>query len=198
MLFQSVIRGHSSPTPHPLPPFPVKPQYKKVFLFSSVWQLGDKTRMSKMAADVWSATPLLFSLDASRPFPAPGGDKLPSPSIKHPCSCSSWDPWTTAWAVSHLVSCWYHSNDSLAKINQLFWKALYSLLRCVTDVGQTRLRLSERKVAPMGARVPAGSVQINMEQWWALSFHFDSSNHKNAHFWVQFCGALIFYYFTRE
>lgn len=48
-------------------------------------------------------------------LPPPGGDKLPSPPIKHPSSCSNWDPWTSARAVSHLLSCWYHSNDSLGK-----------------------------------------------------------------------------------
>lgn len=76
------------------------------------------------------------------PFPSPGRDKLPSPSIKHPSSCSSGDPWSAAGAVSHLLSCWYRSSDSLAKINQIFWKALCRLLRCVTDVRQTWLHLS--------------------------------------------------------
>lgn len=74
-------------------------------------------------------------------LPAPGGDKLPSPSIKHPSSDSNRDPWTSARAASHLLSCWYHSNDSLAQINQIFRTALYPLLRCVTDVRQTWLDL---------------------------------------------------------
>lgn len=70
------------------------------------------------------------------------GDKLPSPSIKHPCSRSNWEPPTPAWEVSHLLLCWYHSSGSLAKINQIFWKALYPLLRYLTDVRQTWLHLS--------------------------------------------------------
>lgn len=49
---------------------------------------------------------------------------------------------TTSVAVSHLLPCWYHSGSSLAKINQILWKALYPLLRCVTDVRQTWLHLS--------------------------------------------------------
>lgn len=49
---------------------------------------------------------------------------------------------TTSVAVSHLLPCWYHSGSSLAKINQILWKALYPLLRCVTDVRQAWLHLS--------------------------------------------------------
>lgn len=49
---------------------------------------------------------------------------------------------TTSVAASHLLPCWYHSGSSLAKINQIWWKALYPLLRCVTDVRQAWLHLS--------------------------------------------------------
>lgn len=59
------------------------------------------------------------------PHLAVRGDKVPTPSIKHQSSCFKWDLWTTAWAESHLLSCWYHSNNSLAKINEMFWKAFY-------------------------------------------------------------------------
>lgn len=112
-------------------------------------------------------------------LPAPGGDKLPSPSIKHLSSCSNWDPWTTAWAVSHLLSCWYHSNDSLGKINQIFWKALYPLLRCVTDVRQPWLYLSPWRMvgcrtwmdasvlAETACRDKHGPFNVQyVQQWW--------------------------------
>lgn len=122
-------------------------------------------------------------LDASLPpvLQLRGGDKLPSPSIKHPSSCSNWDPWTTARAVSHLLSCWYHSNDSLAKINQIFWKALYPLLRCVTDVRQTWLHLSPWRMVGcrgwMDASDPAETARVDkhgsihvlyVQQWWKI------------------------------
>lgn len=87
-------------------------------------------------------------------FPAPGGYKLPSPSIKHPSSCSNRDPGPPV-TVSHLLSCWYHSNDSLAKINQIFWKALYPLPRCVTDVRQTWLHLSPWQIVGCWTRMDA-------------------------------------------
>lgn len=114
-------------------------------------------------------------------FPLREGDKLPSPSIKHPSSCSNWDPWTTAWAVSHLLPCWYHSNDSLAKINQIFWKALYPLPRCVTDVRQTWLHLSPWRMVGcwtwMDASVPAETAQIITDQPWLVQWEWGAKVH---------------------
>lgn len=103
--------------------------------FSSVQQLGNKRKRFT------GTYQLLMQICASL---IPGGDKLPSPPIKHPCSSSkAQDLLDHRWSCEPLtLPGRHHSNDSLAKINQKFWTALYPLLRCVTDVRQTWLQLS--------------------------------------------------------
>lgn len=90
---------------------------------------------------------------------------------------------TTSAPVSHLFPCWYQSGSSLAKINQILWKALYPLLRCVTDVRQAWLHLSLWRMlgssAWTNASVPVeAAAVINMGQYMStLCF--------SAHAWSQ-------------
>lgn len=78
-------------------------------------------------------------LAASWPFEVINCHHLPSNTH---AAAQTGSPRPPAWEVSHLLLCWYHSSGSLAKINQIFWKALYPLLRYLTDVRQTWLHLS--------------------------------------------------------
>lgn len=90
--------------------------YKNILPFLSAQQLGNKSRQKwfeNFALGVWRAQ---------------GGDNcgehygslqeainchhLPS---THPSRCSNRDPRTSAWAVSHLLCCWYHSKRQLSK-----------------------------------------------------------------------------------
>lgn len=74
---------------------------------------------------------------------------------------------TTSVPVSHLLPCCYHSGSSLAKINQILWKALYPLLRCVTDVRQAWLHLSLWRMLGsstwMNASVPVEAAAIDKQ-----------------------------------
>lgn len=72
---------------------------------------------STFCRNIWThdVSKARLALDATSYFLAAGGIQLQSPSI-----LALRPLWTIAGAVSHLLSHWYHSIDSLAKINQNF------------------------------------------------------------------------------